>query len=81
MLIDHCARPVKSNPGHMLTNVITRSTGVVGVIHVLGSQPERKWAELHLCRDQATKSVIDVNCVDSKHRTRHKWMCCLLTAI
>jgi hypothetical protein len=57
----------------MPTNGMTRFIGGVSVIPASGSLLARKWEESLLYKDQDIKNVRNVNCVDSKHRTKHKW--------
>ena len=81
-MIDRCARSARSvnqNLGRMPTGVMARFIGGADVLRVSEKSPVRKQeASLHWI-DQVTPKKRNVNCVDSRPRTKHNLISCLWT--
>ena len=65
----------------MLISGKAKYTGDVYVIPVIGKKQENGEEASQHYKDLDIKNVRSVNCVDSKHRIKRNWMCCLLMEI
>jgi|TARA_B100001093_G_C25916644_1_gene630975 hypothetical protein len=65
----------------MPTNDMARFIGGVSVIPVSGRKQVRILAGSLPYRDRDIRNLRNVSYVDSKHRIKHNWMCCLWIVI
>lgn len=60
---------------------MAKSIGVANATPVSGNKRANEWGVSLPYNDLDIRNARNVSCADSRHRTKHNWMCCLLMVI